>query len=116
MHNTKTLLPGEPSGYFYYPAVNEDGWRDADGNRIGYSAELDRSHIIIKVMGLLTALDNVDLARVSNGMDGDLLSARVADRCMAESRFDQYSILLFILELVAPGHAEYWAGRAKGET
>jgi hypothetical protein len=99
--------------YHYYPNPNEAGWQcPACGHRPGeppgFSPELDRKLIEIKAGGLLMELTMAELIYVSNGSSGELLTARVADRCVRENRYDQYSILLYLLEITTESHAEYW--------
>lgn len=105
----------EHKTFYYYPATNEDGWKCADrcgekmpGDPPGYRPDLDRDEIWLKVGGLLNDLHGADLVYVSNGTGGDGLTSTVADRCKREGRFDQYSILLFLLEEMTPSHADYW--------
>ncbi len=105
--------------FHYYPATNEDGWRclycdHRPGEPPGFSPHLDRSHIYEKVGGLLHDLCDVNLIFVSNATGADLLTSAVTDRCVKEQRFDQYSILLFLLEEDTPGHAGYWKDISEG--
>jgi|SRR5882672_3034311 len=99
--------------YYYYPETNEDGWRCATcghrpGEPAGFSPKLDRERIYLKVGGILHDACDADLVYVSNGTGADLLTSAVADRCVKEGRFDQYSILLFLLEEMTLDHAKYW--------
>jgi len=100
--------------FYYYPAPNEAGWKCVDcgqkmpGDPAGYRPDLDRKEIRLKAGGLLNDLHNANLIYISNGSHGDHIEAKVADRCRREGRFDQYSILLLILEELTPSHAEYW--------
>jgi hypothetical protein len=99
--------------YHYYPSTNEDGWRCTScghrpGEPAGFSPELDRKRIFFKVGGILHDACDENLIYVSNGTGADLLISAVADRCVEEGRFDQYSILLFLLEETTPSHAKYW--------
>jgi hypothetical protein len=105
--------------FHYFPAVNEDGWLcvycdNRPGEPPGFSPQLDREQIYFKVGGILHDACDADLIFVSNGTGADLLTAKVADRCVKERRFDQYSILSYILQEMAPGHAEYWRGVSEG--
>jgi hypothetical protein len=105
--------------YFYACPATEAGWKCAScdfrpGEPPGFSPEHDRSRIRMKVMGLLLDLHNHELVCVSNGSHGDGLEEMVAVRCEREERFDQYSILLFLLEAMTPSHAEYWKKISKG--
>jgi hypothetical protein len=108
-----------PEFYFYPTPATEAGWKCSacpfkPGEPPGFSPGLDRSHTQIKVMGLLLDLHNHDFVYVSNGSHGEGLEHTVAERCKAEGRFDQYSILLFILEAMTPSHAKYWKGVSDG--
>ena len=109
-------------GMFYYPKCNEDGWKctdcgyrpDDSGKRPGFSPKTDRELIDIKVGGLLMDLtQHVELVYVSNGTSGDVITSMVVERCNKEERYDQYSILLFILEIMTPSHAKYWKEQAE---
>lgn len=99
--------------YHYYLATNEDGWRCCScnhkpGEPPGYSPQLDREMIVTKVYGIQGDMHDADLIRFSNGSEGDGAAEMVADRCRNEGRYDQYSIILFTMELVTHGHAKYW--------
>jgi hypothetical protein len=99
--------------YFYPEPHNEAGWKCINcklqpGEPPGFSPNLDRLKCRTKVDGLLLDLHNHDFVSVSNGDCGDGLGAMVAERCEREGRFDQYSILLFILEAMTKSHADYW--------
>jgi hypothetical protein len=99
--------------FHYYSAINEDGWKCTDcghrpGEPPGFSPELDRKLIWMKVGAILWDACAERLISVSNGSGADVLTSVVADRCVKEGRFDQYSILLYILEEETPEHAEYW--------
>jgi hypothetical protein len=98
---------------------NEAGWfcvycDHRPGEPAGFSPQLDRELIYWKVGGLLHDICDMDLIYISNGTGADLLTSAVADRCVKEGRFDQYSILLFILEEVTADHAKYWKGVSDG--
>lgn len=95
-------------------AACEAGWQCCScghrpGDPPGFSPEHDRKLIDHKVMAVLMDLDNSGVVRVGNGSAGDWLESTVATRCRTEKRFDQYSIALFILEAMTPGHAKFWA-------
>jgi hypothetical protein len=100
--------------YQYFAATNENGWRcvfckDQPGEPPGFSPELDRSRLEFKVFALLNDLTNSDLVYVSNGTGGDAIVGDVESRCRKEQRYDQYSILLFILDVMTERHALYWS-------
>lgn len=105
--------------YYYYPHINEEGWKcvsceDKPGEPAGFSPQLDREEIEIKVGGILNDMDAASLIHISNGSYGDVLQGHVADRCRKEERYDQYSIVLFIMEVEAPSHAKFWKGISDG--
>lgn len=100
--------------YHYYAATNEDGWRcvfckDRPGEPAGFCPELDRKRLHAKVFALLTTLHEADLIYISNGGMGESIINAVEARCLNEKLYDQYSIQLFILELLTDSHAKYWA-------
>lgn len=100
--------------YHYFAATNEDGWKCSwcqhkPGEPPGFSPELDRARLEFKVFALLSDLTNADLVYVSNGTSGDAIVSEVEKRCRKEQRYDQYSILLFILDLMTERHALYWS-------
>lgn len=104
--------------FYYYPEpCNEAGWKCADrcgekmpGDPPGYRPDLEREpeYLYLKIDGILRDADTANLVHVSNGSEGDHLVCAVGKRCVAEGRFDQYSILLFLLEEMTPSHAGYW--------
>lgn len=105
--------------FFYYMATNEDGWKccgcgHKPGEPPGFSPRLDRSEIGRKVYGVLSDLVDHDFIHVSNGSHGDAITSAVADRCQEAKRFDQYSIVLFIVEGMAESHAKYWREVSEG--
>ena len=83
-------------------------------NTAGFSPELDRKRLYFKVYALLNTLHDSDLVYVSNGDMGESLIKAVSARCWNEKRFDQYSIALFLLELITDSHATYWAKVSEG--
>ena len=104
---------------FYFPHINEAGWKCADcgfqpGEPPGFSPQTDREEIWTKVYCLLNDFSNADLINISNGSEGDYLTAIVADKCKHADRYDQYTILRFILEEIQPGHADFWENISKG--
>lgn len=108
----RTACNGE-HWFTYRPAINEEGWHCAlcdhrPGEPPGYAPELDRDAIHRKVYALLTHLHEQRLVYVSNGTEGDGIIAAVADRCVAAGRYDQGTILLFLLEAMTPDGAAYW--------
>lgn len=99
--------------YHYFPEINEAGWRCVDcdhkpGEPAGYSPQLDRELIKFKVGAILHDAHDANLIYISNGSQADYLGAVVSDKCQREGRFDQYSILLFLLEQLTPEHSAYW--------
>jgi hypothetical protein len=102
----------ETDWVFYYPVINEDGWKCVKCNeKLGFRPDLDKMLIGTKVRGLLDDLHTHGLIYVSNGSSGDCIEANVSMRCRETGRFDQYSIILFIMEDCNVGtedHAKYW--------
>lgn len=99
--------------FYYYLETNEAGWRCANckhcpGEPPGFCPALDRSETFNKVNGLLLELYNAKFVYISNGSHGLSLAETITARCREEGRFDQYSILLFILEALTPRHAAFW--------
>jgi hypothetical protein len=99
--------------YHWYPAVNEEGWRccvceHKPGEPPGFDPGRDRADIGRKVWAILHDLDAAKIVHVSNATAGDAITHGVAQRCRATSRYDQSSIALYILEGLAPSHADYW--------
>jgi hypothetical protein len=93
--------------------VNEDGWRCDRCGKLGYRPDLDRKWVEEKCSAVLFWLDLHEFINVSNGTMGEVLAIDAADRCRKEDRYDQYSIVRFILD--DPNlaiHADYWAQRA----
>lgn len=106
----------EPGDVQFYPAPNEDGWKEIGGEELGYRPDLDREHIYTKVMGLQLDLHQQNFIYVSNGTQGEWITDWVTRRCEKLQRFDQYTILKLIFECPEVGverHAEFWAQRAR---
>lgn len=100
--------------YYWFADMNEAGWRcvhckDKPGEPAGFSPQLDRERLEHKVFALLNDLHSADLVYVSNGTQGDSIVATVEARCRKEQRYDQYSILLFLLDTMTQSHALYWS-------
>ncbi len=100
--------------HWYLTGTNEEGWRccgcgKKPGEPPGFCPELDRALIHRKVFGILHDLHDSNVVYLSNSSMGEAIEACVAARCVEELRFDQYSIVLFILESLTPSHAKYWA-------
>lgn len=100
--------------YHYFPHINEAGWKctwcqDKPGEPAGFSPQLDRERLEFKIFALLNDLTHHDLVYVSNGTGGDAIIADVETRCRKEQRYDQYSILLFLLDTMTERHALYWS-------
>lgn len=109
----EVALVGCQHEFYWYAAMNEEGWRcctckHKPGEPPGFSPALDRSLIAIKVMCLLNDLSNANLVYVSNGTGGDELAEDVARQCQAREIYDQRSILGFLLSRMTHGHAKYW--------
>ena len=106
--------------YFVWDlSVNEEGWRcpgcdHKPGEPPGYSPQLDREAVHEKVEGILFYLHDADFVHVSNGSEGDEIAGQVANRCRQTGRYDQYSILGFLVALLAPSHAQYWSEVGQG--
>jgi hypothetical protein len=105
--------------HWYSDGCNEAGWKctacdHQPGEPPGFSPQLDRERIFWKVGAVLHDMTDADLISVSNGSEGDCLTAQIADRCVAENLFDQYSIQLFLLREMTPSHAEYWKEIGEG--
>jgi hypothetical protein len=93
--------------------ATEAGWKcvkcsHRPGEPDGFSPLHDRELLDRKVFALLNDLCNQNLIYISNGTDGEGIELSVAARCRTDGRYDQGSILLFILEAKVPGHAKYW--------
>lgn len=99
---------------------NEDGWvceqcgQKMPGEPRGFRPDLDKTDIRSKVESVLITLDLSKLISIGSSSYGDGLGAAVAERCRKNNRFDQYSIILFVMEEIAPSHGEYWANISSG--
>lgn len=110
-----------PHNLFWYAApANEEGWRCVEcdfkpGEPPGYSPQTDRDHIDTKVGSVLMDLHTADIIYVSNGSEGDSITATVARRCVDEDIYDSVSIARFILEIEAgESHVKYWRETSAG--
>lgn len=98
---------------FYYASINEDGWKEGQ-KELGYKPEFDKKYITIKVRGILTDMFDAKLIYVSNGSQGDCITADVVCECKKRKRYDQYSIIEFIIrDSNVNGHWKYWKKRSK---
>lgn len=102
-----------PGDVQYYPAINEEGWKEVGGESLGYRPDLDYHLTQTKVMGIILDLHHHEFIYVSNGGDGESLAMAVTARCHAELAFDQGSILRFILEHPYLSERTYWAEQMK---
>lgn len=91
--------------YLYFlPDANDAGWRCSNcsellpGTPPGYRPDIDKDLILTKVEGLVQDLRSLDLIYVSNSTDGGFLSAKVADRCVAEGNYSMYYILYYVFD------------------
>ncbi len=111
--------------FHYYPAVNEDGWqccycKHKPGEPAGYSPQIDRELLYIKVDGLLRDLVMHGFVHVSNGSAGDSIAHHVAQQMRSAGTFDQYSIVAALVVLMNGGpsdeygHAAYWKRVGEG--
>jgi len=97
---------------FWYPAINEQGWKCCScghqpGEPAGYSPHLDKACIQSKVYALLMDVSDSKLIYISNGSHGDGMTSLVASRCVELDRYDQTTILRLIFETDA-SHCDYW--------
>jgi hypothetical protein len=94
---------------------NEEGWGCDDcAETLGYRPDLDRSDTYEKVRSTLFWFHDSKLIYISNGTMSDIVAENVAQRCARENRYDQWTILRFILE--DPNlatHGDFWANRAE---
>ena len=105
----KTCKHNDDGNLFYYPAINEEGWRCFCQTKLGFRPDLDRRLIRTKVSGLLMDLHEHKLLYVSNGSMGDAITENVASECEKRTCYDQQTILaLLIGDPNVGGHAEYW--------
>ncbi len=101
--------------FFWYGSPhNEAGWRccyckHKPGEPPGFDPNLDRKEIERKAWCILNDLVEANIVYVSNGSQGDGMTAMVADACNEANRFDSYTIARMLLQNLTPGHAEYWS-------
>lgn len=112
--------PCRHSGLYWYAApATEKGWKCVNcgwqpGEDPGYSPEHDRSHIATKVGCVLHDLFEAGIVYVSNGSEGEGITANVARRCVAEKLYDSVSIARLILEISGgERHAAFWRDRGE---
>ena len=108
----------EPTWYGAMPtreALNEEAWQCLGcGAQLGFRPDLDREHTYMKVRCILTDFHESKLIYVSNGTIGGIVACTVAARCQETNRYDQQSILEFILSEpnMSATHATFWQNRA----
>lgn len=98
--------------FYYYPALNEAGWKCLTcnfkpGEPEGFSPLLDRDLVYEKIESLAESLTEGDIFCISNSTEADLMISEVVDRCISNGYFDQTSIVKYLLE-ARSGRAEYW--------
>lgn len=100
--------------YWYAAPADERGWRCVDcqwepGEPPGFSPRHDRERIGVKVGCIVHALHEAQIIYVSNGCEGDALTARVASMCEKERYYDSVTIARFILQVEGgPEHGRFW--------
>jgi hypothetical protein len=96
-------------------SCTEEGWGCLYCDvKLGFRPDLDRSHTELKVNGILFDFHEAKLIYVSNGTMGEIISENVAVRCRTENRYDQKSILRFIMDdpNMMP-KSTFWQNRAE---
>lgn len=85
---------------FYYPSINEGGWQEVGkvNKKLSSRPDLDKKLIFCKVRGILTSLHTNKLIYISNGSLGDCIATNVVKQCRKRARYDQYSIMHFIMQ------------------
>lgn len=100
-------------GMYWYPAPHdEQGWRCVDcdlrpGEEPGYSPEHDRDLLRTKVGCVLHDLADANIVSVSNSSHGEGVTDAATARCREWRRFDQESIAMVLL-LILAGDGAYW--------
>src|SRR5215510_5627297 len=107
--------------------TDEDGWWCYEcGARLGFRPDLDRRHLETKVECICQDLHRLEVAYWSNSTDGEVAAMHVVAACRETGRYDQYSIVQFLmaerngeLETQRGGqhqplsHAAYWQEEAR---
>ncbi len=96
-------------------ALDEAAWVCLNCDAVlGFCPDLDRSHTEIKTHCILLDFHESKLIYVSNGITGLVIAENVAARCHEQNRYDQWSILAFILD--DPNlntHGKFWQDKAR---
>lgn len=106
--------------YWYASPANEQGWKCVDcnwqpGEPAGFSPQYDRSHLHTKVSCIVHDLHDAEIIYVSNGSDGDALTAATTDRCRERGLYDSVSIARVVLEIEADDkHTAFWRDISEG--
>lgn len=94
--------------------TNEDGWHCLNCDKKiatelgdGFNPHYDEMHIRAKVESILSDLHHSNIVYMSNSTDGEYTARQVADMCKEKRRFDQYSIVEFIM-VSCQSHSAYW--------
>lgn len=123
---SKVCACGTPDLYWKNTPCNETGWHCLEcklpikGEPPGFSPKLDKMRIDLKVSAALIELHTFELIYISNSDAGDAIEAAVVNRCKRARRYDQWSVIFFIMdEITNPNHAKFWqklgAAIRKGE-
>ena len=110
MSNVKRACKHDDSDVFFYPAINEDGWKcigcDA---KLGFRPDLDDRLLDKKVMGFIHDLHDRKIIYISNGTDGEFIAHNVEIRCRKADRYDQRFIVAAICnDPNVLGDGGYW--------
>lgn len=103
--------PGET--FWYLQATQETGWRCTCGHEWGYRPDLDRDLVSVKVDGILHDLHDMDVLYMSNSDHGHHVARDVARRCEREGRYDQRSIVAFLLGHPDVDNHRFWQEKAR---
>src|SRR4051812_43195141 len=80
-------------------ALNEAAWKCMSClAELGYRPDLDRAHTHTKVHGVLLDFHESQLIYVSNSEMGEVITSNVVRRCQQTDRYDQWTILEYILQ------------------
>ncbi|TMC48539.1 MAG: hypothetical protein E6J20_18710 [Chloroflexi bacterium] len=119
---TATVMPDCPHAELIWrsasdqrEALDEAAWVCLDCDTVlGLRPDLDRSHTEIKTHCIPLDFHELKLIYVSNGTMGLVIAENVAARCREQNRYDQWSILAFILDdRNLNTHGQFWQDRAR---
>ena len=105
----------EHQDVYWYPCINEAGWKCLSCQKKGFDPELDREFLDNKVEGIIQDMQESKFVYFSNSSEGEAVVAAVCEDCEKLGQYDQYTIIMEIMKVCQPSHAAYWKNKQADE-